>query len=84
MAVAPQVPKFTGARVRRREDPRLITGRATYVDDVQLAGCLHMAVLRSPYPNARIVSIDASVARGSPGVAAVIAGAEVKDVCGPL
>lgn len=84
MAVAPQVPKFTGARVRRREDPRLITGRATYVDDVQLAGCLQMAVLRSPYPNARIVSIDASGARSSPGVVVVVAGAEVKDVSGPL
>ncbi|HVC31936.1 MAG TPA: xanthine dehydrogenase family protein molybdopterin-binding subunit [Chloroflexota bacterium] len=84
MAVAPHVPKFIGERVRRREDPRLITGQAIYVDDVHLVGCLHMAILRSPYPNAKISSIDASAARGAPGVVSVVAGAEVKDLCGLL
>lgn len=84
MAVAPQVPKFIGERVRRREDPRLITGQATYVDDVPLPGALHMAVLRSPHANARIASIDASAARKAPGVVHVIAGSEVKDFCGQI
>ncbi len=84
MAVAPQVPKFIGARVRRREDPRLITGRGVYVDDVPLAGALYMAVLRSPHAHARIVAIDAAAARQAPGVVAVVAGAEVRELCGPL
>lgn len=78
------IPKFVGARVRRREDPRLITGRATYVDDVRLPGTLHLAFLRSPYAHARIVRIDSSRARTAPGVVAVVTGAEVKDLAGPL
>ena len=84
MAVTPQVPKFVGERVRRREDPRLITGQATYVDDVPLVGALHMAVLRSPHANARIVSVDASAAESAPGVVAVVTSANVRDFCGQL
>ncbi|HUX86833.1 MAG TPA: xanthine dehydrogenase family protein molybdopterin-binding subunit [Chloroflexota bacterium] len=84
MAVTPQVPKFVGERVRRREDPRLITGQATYVDDVPLVGALHMAVLRSPHANARIVRVDASGAEKAPGVVAVVTSANVRDFCGQL
>ncbi len=84
MAVAPRVPKFIGERVRRREDPRLITGQATYVDDVQLPGALYLAILRSPYAHARIRSIDASAARQAPGVVQVVAGSEIKDLCPPM
>ncbi len=40
---------MVGAPIKRREDPRLITGQATYVDDIKLYGMLHMSVLRSPY-----------------------------------
>ena len=47
MAIVPQLPRFVGARVRRRKDPRLITGEGTFVDDVPLVGALHLAVLRS-------------------------------------
>lgn len=65
---------FMGATIRRREDPRLITGSATYVDDIRLPGLLHMAVLRSPYAHARISSIDVEQARRQPGVMAVITG----------
>jgi carbon-monoxide dehydrogenase large subunit len=60
-----------GARVRRNEDPHLLTGRALFVDDVQLPGMLHAAFLRSPHAHARLGAIDVSRARAVPGVAAV-------------
>src|SRR5215472_629254 len=60
-----------GTPIKRREDPRLITGQATYVDDIKLHGMLHMAVLRSPYGHARINSINTEAARKLPGVKAV-------------
>jgi CO/xanthine dehydrogenase Mo-binding subunit len=60
-----------GARVRRNEDPHLLTGRALFVDDVQLPGMLHVAFLRSPHAHARLGAIDVSRARAVPGVAAV-------------
>jgi len=79
-----QIPKLVGARVMRREDPRLITGKATYCDDVKLPGLVFMAVLRSPYAHARIRRFDASEARALPGVIAVMTGAEIKDLSGPV
>src|SRR6266567_318715 len=48
-----------GSPIKRREDPRLITGQSTYVDDIKIPGMLHMAVVRSPYGHARINSINA-------------------------
>ena len=57
------IPKFVGERIKRREDPRLVTGTGTYVDDVRLPGMLTAVVLRSPYPHARIKSVDVSKAR---------------------
>jgi len=68
---------FMGRQVRRREDPRLITGSATYVDDIVLPSMAHMAILRSPHPHARILSIDTSAALELPGVLAVVTGSEV-------
>src|SRR2546421_10943498 len=61
-------------RMTRKEDARFIRGRGTYVDDVQLPGMLHAAVLRSPHAHARIVSIDTSAAEAHPKVRAVITG----------
>ena len=61
-----------GASIRRVEDANLITGVGSYVDDIQLPGMLYMAVLRSPYPHAKIISIDTSRAKAMAGVAAVI------------
>src|SRR5579875_352217 len=58
-----------GSPIKRREDPRLITGQATYVDDIKLHGMLHMAVLRSPYGHARIKGINTEPARQHPGSA---------------
>src|SRR3954466_11656682 len=59
---------------RRKEDARFIRGQGHYVDDVQLPGMLHGAVLRSPVAHARIVSIDTSAAEQHPKVLAVITG----------
>lgn len=63
--------RWFGERIRRVEDPRLMTGRGTYVDDIQPPNLLHGALLRSPHARARIVRIDASRARAMAGVAAV-------------
>jgi len=63
--------RYVGKPIRRIEDPRLITGRGRYVDDIQLPGMLYAAFVRSPYPHARIRSIDVSDAMRIPGVVAV-------------
>ncbi len=60
--------RLFGARVRRREDARLVTGRGRYVADIELPGMLHVAVHRSPHAHARLVTIDAGEARRRPGV----------------
>ncbi len=64
--------RLFGARVRRREDPRLVTGRGRYVGDLSLPGMLHVAVHRSPHAHARLVRIDAEPARSRPGVVRVL------------
>jgi len=63
--------RYLNARVVRNEDARLLTGRALFVDDVQLPGMLHVAFVRSEYAHGRITSVDVSAARQRPGVAAV-------------
>jgi carbon-monoxide dehydrogenase large subunit len=75
---------MVGAPVKRREDPRLITGQATYVDDIKLVGMLHMAVLRSPYGHARINSINTEAARRHPGVVAVYLAEDLKGAVGKV
>ena len=69
--------KILGARIRRREDPRLITGAGIYTDDLHLPGMAYMALLRSPYGHARIISIDTSAAKAVPGVVTVLTGKEL-------
>ena len=76
MAVA----RLVGARIQRREDPRLITGHGRYVDDVKQDAALHMAVVRSPYAHAAIRRLEATAARALPGVEAVYTAAEFKAV----
>ena len=73
-AMEEQAPVGFG-RMHRKEDPRFIRGHGQYVDDVQLPGMLHGAVLRSPFAHARIVSIDTTAAEAHPKVKAVITGA---------
>ncbi len=74
---------LVGKSVRRREDPRLLTGTATYVDDIKMPGMHHACVVRSPHAAARIRGIDVKAALERPGVAAVFTGAEVKAL-GPV
>ena len=76
--------RFVGAEVRRKEDPRLITGSSTYVDDLKITGMGVIALVRSPHPHATIVSIDTSAAEAMPGVLAVVTGDELAQFCGSL
>ena len=76
--------RFVGAEVRRKEDPRLITGSSTYVDDLRIPGMAYVAMVRSPHPHAKIGAIDASAAKAMPGVIAVVTGDELAEYCGPL
>ena len=73
-----------GRSLRRKEDPRLITGQATYVDDIAITGMLHAAFVRSPEAHARIVSIDASAALERDDVVAVYTGQDMTDLGAPL
>ena len=73
-----------GSGIKRREDPRLITGSATYTDDVKLPGMVYAMFVRSPYAHARIKSIDVAAARKAPGVVAVYTGKDVKDRLVPV
>jgi aerobic carbon-monoxide dehydrogenase large subunit len=76
------VAAMLGTPIKRREDPRLITGQATYVDDIKLHGMLHMSVLRSPYGHARINSINTEAAKSQPGVRAVYTAEDLKGAVG--
>lgn len=76
-------PKLVGQRVKRTEDPRLLTGTGEYVDDVQAAGMLHLAIRRSDMPHARICGIDAGGAFDVPGVVAVFDMTDLLDDCQP-
>jgi carbon-monoxide dehydrogenase large subunit len=67
-----------GKRVRRQEDPRLITGTALYLDDLKMPGMHHAIVVRSPYGAANIKGIDTKAALATAGVVAVFTGADVK------
>ncbi|HTY76258.1 MAG TPA: xanthine dehydrogenase family protein molybdopterin-binding subunit [Candidatus Bathyarchaeia archaeon] len=72
--------RYVGAVVRRQEDPRYLTGRGRYVDDIQPPGCLHAAVLRSPHAHARVRAVRTAAARACPGVAAVFAAGDLPEL----
>jgi len=72
--------KTFGASIKRKEDPRLITGEAKYLDDVQLPGLTYAAILRSPYAHAKIKSIKTDKAAKHPGVLAVFTGQDFKEL----
>jgi aerobic carbon-monoxide dehydrogenase large subunit len=72
--------RFVGQAIKRREDPKLITGAGNFLDDIKLPGMTHAAVLRSPYAHARITSIDTSRAKSLPGVVAVFTGEDMLDI----
>ena len=66
-----------GQRVRRKEDPRLLTGEGCFSDDFGLEGQAYAQILRSPHAHARIKSIDKAAARAAPGVLLVLTGADL-------
>ena len=84
VAAAPVLPKLIGERVKRREDPRLVRGRATYVDDVKIHGLRHLAFKRSDVAHGRIRSVDTRAAAAMDGVEAVLTGAEIAELLGPM
>jgi aerobic carbon-monoxide dehydrogenase large subunit len=73
----------TGSPEPRRDSVRLIAGKGRYTDDIAIAGVLHVAFLRSPYPHARIDSIDVSAAKATSGVVAVLTAHDLAAVCSP-
>jgi aerobic carbon-monoxide dehydrogenase large subunit len=70
--------------VRRREDPRLITGAGQFVDDLRLANSVHVAILRSPHAHAVIHGIDTTAAAGAPGVIAVVTSEDLGEAAKPM
>jgi carbon-monoxide dehydrogenase large subunit len=74
----PQTDKWVGQAIRRKEDPRMITGRGRYVDDIALPGMLYMSIVRSPEAHAKIASIDTEGAKSAPGVLGVFTGEDVQ------
>jgi carbon-monoxide dehydrogenase large subunit len=78
------MPKFVGATVTRSEDPRFLTGKGRYVDDIRIPGTLHVAIVRSPVAHARIRGVDVSAAEALDGVVAVITGATLRGLVPPM
>ena len=76
------VEREIGRDRRRKEDQRLITGRTRWTDNLTLPGMLHLAMVRSPFAHARIVSIDTTAAKQAPNVVAVLTGADLGDAQG--
>jgi carbon-monoxide dehydrogenase large subunit len=75
--------RYTGASIKRSEDPRILTGAGRYVDDIKLPGMLHAAFVRSPLAHARVLSVDVSAARALPGVVAAFTGADLEAITVP-
>lgn len=76
MATGIEAKGYVGQRIKRKEDPRLLTGAGRFADDVKATDELYCAILRSPHPHARIVRVDTSKAKAIPGVVAAVSGAE--------
>jgi carbon-monoxide dehydrogenase large subunit len=74
---------YVGASVKRGDDPRLLTGRGRYVDDLSFPRMVHMAFVRSPHAHALIVRLDVEAARHAPGVAGVLTGEGAARLCKP-
>src|SRR3954469_15025360 len=87
-AIQPATPaagnRFVGQSVKRAEDPRLLTGRGRYIDDVVLPGLLHAAFVRSPIAHGRITRLEVEGARQVPGVVAVFTSVELNAGLGKL
>jgi carbon-monoxide dehydrogenase large subunit len=77
MTAVETAPGFVGTSVKRKEDGSLLRGRGTFVDNLTLPGTVYMAVVRSPYPHARIRSVNLDAARAAEGVVAAFSGADL-------
>ena len=77
-------PKLVGARVKRREDQRLLTGQGAYVDDHHPPGMLYAAFLRSPYAHAQVTQLDTSEAQTLEGVVSVVTGKDLVPLVKPV
>ena len=75
--------RYTGASIKRSEDPRILTGAGRYIDDIKLPGMLHAAFVRSPLAHGRVLSVDVSAARALPGVVAALTGADLEAMTVP-
>jgi carbon-monoxide dehydrogenase large subunit len=75
MTTEPSANGLIGASIRRVEDAVLVTVRGCYTEDIQLPRMLHLALLRSPYPHAKIISINTAAARAVPRGDGVVNGA---------
>jgi carbon-monoxide dehydrogenase large subunit len=82
--MATATPRLMGAEVKRKEDPRLVTGTSAYVGDITVPGLQYVAFVRSPHAHARIGRIDARRALARPGVSRVITGEDIKSACQPI
>jgi len=78
MATSVKTPRMLGQPIKRREDPRLITGAGQFLDDISMPGLLHMAVVRSPYGHAHVNGIDATAALAVPGIVAIVTANDVE------
>ena len=77
-------PKIVGARIKRTEDPRLLTGCGAYTDDRRVDRVLHVAFRRSDQSHARIAAIDCAAARSAPGIVAVFTANDLSDLVKPV
>ena len=71
--------RYVGQSIQRVEDPRLLAGKARFLDDIALPGMLHAAFVRSPHAHARVMAIDTTAALALDGVVAVFTGADLSD-----
>ena len=76
--------EHVGQVIRRREDPRLVTGRGLFIDDLRLEGCLHVAIARSPHAHAALRAIDTAAAVAAPGVVAVVTARDLGPAGAPI
>src|SRR5947209_6062513 len=80
VTVPPPPQSIFGAPVKRKEDPRLISGKGQYIDDIRLPDMQYVTLVRSPHAHARITTIDVSKAKAAPGVVAVYTGKDTESI----
>jgi carbon-monoxide dehydrogenase large subunit len=77
-------PRLMGAEVKRKEDPRLVTGTSSYVDDITIPGLHYVAFVRSPHAHAKVGTIDTTAAAKRAGVLKIVTGQDIRAHCQPI